>query len=122
MTAPAVPVINFYTPADKKLTVYFSPSISGNPNYSAIFYSTDNGTRWYPATTITSPVTVTNESTNGFPLENGTYSIILVGINKSFPDPYKNRPSAAMTISASVDTAPDVTRAARISGSTTRPS
>lgn len=102
MTAPAVPIINFYTPADKKLTVYFSPSISGNPNYTALVYSTDNGTRWYPtlasATNTTSPITITNNSTDGVQLANGTYSVKLVGVNAAFPDPTKNTPSATMTM------------------------
>lgn len=97
MTAPAVPIITFYTPADKKLTVYFIPSLSGNPTYSALFYSTNNGTNWYQANTTTSPVTITNNSIDGFPLINGVnYNIKLIGVNASFTTPNSSTPSNVM--------------------------
>jgi hypothetical protein len=102
MTAPAVPIINFYTPADKKITVYYIPSMSGNPTYTALFYSTNNGTNWYQANTKTSPVTITTDSIDGSPLINGTeYSVKLVGTNAVFANPYNNTPSAAMIMTSS---------------------
>jgi len=98
MTAPAVPIITFFVPSDKQLVVYYIPSITGTKTYN-LFYSTNGGVNWWQYNlNITSPLTITTNSINGLPLENGkNYSIQLVTVTGA--NPYTNTPSNTVIMS-----------------------
>ena len=105
MAAPAVPIITFFVPSDKKLVVYYIPSVTGVKTYN-LFYSTNNGVNWYQMSNTNSPITIVNNTINGDPLVNGhPYYVQLVAVVGT--NPYTNttsntvimRPSASYTFS-----------------------
>jgi hypothetical protein len=98
--APGVPTLASIVPGDRTASLVFTPGSTGGSTITSYQYSTNNGSTWTTATTLTSPVAVTG-------LTDGTaYPVELRAVNAVGAGPA----SASQSVTpATVPSAPTLT-------------
>jgi len=86
-TTPTAPLVPSVVEADQRLLAYFLPRSNGGARITSYQYTTDGGTTWRAAATLTSPIQVTTLSSDGVTtLSNGTsYSVAVRAVNSVGP-------------------------------------